>query len=103
MQPIFRALADPTRRAILTLLKDGDRTIGQITDHFPMTRAAIKKHLDILEKAGLITVTPKGRARLNHLEPATLNQITEWIASFETPAEDHLSALKRSIAKEWGN
>ena len=85
------------------LRKDDDRTIGQIADHFPMIRAAIKKHLDILQKGGLISVTAKGRERLNHLEPEALTQITEWIASFDPPAEDHLSALKRSIAREWGN
>ena len=101
MQPLFRALADPTRREILALLHKGDLTIGQITHHFPMTRAAIKKHLNILEDGDLITTTKQGRERLNRATPAALAPLRKWIASFDTLQEDRLAALKRSIAKEW--
>lgn len=101
-QPTFRALADPTRRAILRLLNKQNMTIGEITDHFPITRAAVKKHLRILEEGGLVSVEVKGRERINRLESDAFAVVTEWVEGFEAPAEDRLAALRRSVAREWG-
>ena len=64
-QPIFRALADPTRRDILLMLRDREMTIAEVAGNFDMTRAAVKKHLTVLSDGGLITVHTKGRERIN--------------------------------------
>lgn len=101
LQNVFRALSDPSRREILRLLNSGDLTIAQISENFPFTRAAVKKHLKILEDSGLVSVTTNGRERINHLNKDALQAITDWVDNFNAPAEDRLSALKRSIAKEW--
>ena len=100
-QPIFRALADPTRRQILRLLNGREMTIGELTAQFPMTRAAVKKHLGTLEEGGLISVEVKGRERINRLERDTFTVVAEWVDGFEAPPEDRLAALRRSVAKEW--
>lgn len=101
-QPTFRALADPTRRQILRLLNARDMTIGELTEQFPMTRAAVKKHLGILEEGGLVRVEVKGRERINRLERGAFAVVTDWVAGFEEPVEDRLAALRRSVAREWG-
>ena len=98
----FRALADPTRRQILRLLNSQDMTIGELTEQFPMTRAAVKKHLGILEEGELVNVEIKGRERINRLQRDAFAVVTEWMEGFEAPAEDRLAALRRSVAKEWG-
>ncbi len=77
-------------------------TIGEITEQFPVTRAAVKKHLSILEEGGLISVEVRGRKRINRLERDAFAVLTEWVEGFEAPAEDRLAALRRSVAREWG-
>lgn len=100
-QTTFRALADPTRRQILRLLNGHDMTIGELTEHFPMTRAAVKKHLGVLEEGGLVSVEIKGRERINRLERGAFAVVTDWVEEFEGPVEDRLTALRNSISKEW--
>ncbi|MCI2398566.1 metalloregulator ArsR/SmtB family transcription factor [Aliiroseovarius subalbicans] len=97
LQPTFRALADPTRRDILHLLGGGDMTIAQVTDHFDMTRAAVKKHLTVLEQGNLIRVRPQGREVLNSLNAAALSPIRDWIGFFDQFWDTHLDALKNAI------
>ena len=78
----FRALADPTRRHILIELSQGDLTIAEICNRFPITRTAVKKHLTILEEGNLISVRKAGRERLNHLEPQALRPVIDWFSQF---------------------
>lgn len=100
-QNTFRALAHPTRRAILRLLRGREMTISEITEHFQMTRAAVKKHLVVLKEGGFVRVEVKGRECINHLERGAFSLVKEWLNEFEQPVEDRLGALRRSIAKEW--
>jgi len=99
-QPCFRALADPTRREITRLLSQSDMTIGQLTDRFDMTRAAVKKHLTILSDGGLISVQTRGRERVNHLNPAGLAPVLNWLEYFDAFWDDKLAALKAAIEKD---
>lgn len=99
-QNCFRALADPTRRDIVRLLADTDMTIGQLTDQFDMTRAAVKKHLTVLSDGGLITVTPKGRERINSLNPKGMAPVLSWLEYFDTFWDERLAALKTAIEKD---
>ncbi len=75
--PIWKALADPTRRRILDLLKDQPRTTGDLSNAFSLSRFAVMKHLGILEAAGLVAVRRQGRERWNHLNAIPLRRIYE--------------------------
>ncbi|SFT67576.1 ArsR/SmtB family transcription factor [Sedimentitalea nanhaiensis] len=99
-QSCFRALADPTRRDIVRLLAQSDMTIAQLTDRFDMTRAAVKKHLTVLSDGGLITVHPRGRERLNRLNPAGITPILDWLGYFDRFWDDRLADLKSAIEKD---
>ena len=99
-QPVFRALADPTRRAIVMLLADQDLRVGDIAARFEMTRPAVAKHLAVLKSADLIRVSTAGRERINHLNPAALKAATDWLAWFDRFWDDRLAALKSAVEKD---
>lgn len=100
LQSTFRALADPTRRHILKRLGDREMNIGELAQGFEMTRAAVKKHLNVLEKGGLISVRPNGRERINTLEPDGLKAASNWINYFSGFWDNRLSNLKTVIENE---
>lgn len=80
---VWRALADPTRRALLDRLRDGPCTTGALAAYFPVTRFAVMKHLDVLVEAGLVLVERRGRERLNYLNRAPLRRTYEgWMAPY---------------------
>ena len=80
---VFGALADPTRRAILTRLTDGDATVAELAAPFSMSQPAISRHLKVLERAGLLTRTRRATARLSHLEAEPLREVTTWLARYQ--------------------
>lgn len=96
----FRALADPTRRKILLMLAKDDMTIAEVAENFDMTRAAVKKHLSILDEGGLITAHVKGRTRVNTLNPDGLRRLFDWFGYFNEFWDDRLDALKTAIEKD---
>ena len=100
LQLAFRALADPTRREILALLSRKDMSIGQVSDHFEMTRAAVKKHLVMLSDGGLIATQTRGRTRINTLNAAGLKPVVDWLSYFEAFWDDKLSALQTVIEQK---
>ncbi len=99
-QPVFRALADPTRRAIITMLGDGARPIGEIASKFEMTRPAVAKHLAILREGGLITVETQGRERINKLNPGGLKTASDWINHFDRFWDERLAKLKQLVEEK---
>lgn len=99
-QSAFRALADPTRRNILMLLSDRDRSIGDVASQFDVTRGAIQKHLSILEEGELISVKTVGRERINHLETDALKAVSEWLGYFDRFWDRRLANLKQAIEKD---
>lgn len=96
-QPVFRALADPSRRAILLHLAKQEMTIAEVADNFEMTRAAVKKHLTILEEGNLISVETRGRERINKLEPMALKPVSDWLSFFNQFWDERLSALETAV------
>lgn len=96
----FRALADPTRRGILQLLAKNDLTIAEVADNFQMTRAAVKKHLTILNEGDLITVRTSGRSRLNSLNADGIKRVFDWFSYFDSFWDDRLNDLKTQIEKD---
>ena len=98
---VFRALADPTRRSFLDRLREQDgQTLGELCGRLGMARQSATQHLDVLVRAGLVTVVRRGRERLHFLNPAPLHDIGErWISAFDRPRLEALSAI-RSRAEE---
>jgi DNA-binding transcriptional ArsR family regulator len=92
LDPVWKALSDPTRRAILDLLREGPRTTTEIVDAFPhLTRFGIMKHIDVLREADLIETREEGRQRVNSLNVVPVRQIYErWVARFEELWSGHL-------------
>src|SRR5215212_2036333 len=86
---ILRALAEPTRRAILERLSRGPATVSQLAEPFGMTFAAVLQHLQALEACGLIRSEKVGRVRTCRIEPGGLAPLADWIAARRTPAERH--------------
>jgi DNA-binding transcriptional ArsR family regulator len=75
----FAALADPTRRAILARLADGEKTVSELAEPFPVTVQAISKHLHVLERAGLIERSRSAQLRPSRLRGAPLQEAAEWL------------------------
>ncbi|MEO1089978.1 MAG: metalloregulator ArsR/SmtB family transcription factor [Pseudomonadota bacterium] len=100
LQGAFRALADPTRRDILSMLAERDMTIGEVADRFAMTRAAVKKHLVVLEAGELIDVRVEGRQRVNRLCPRALQQANDWLGAFSRFWDGRLADLRHAIDEE---
>jgi DNA-binding transcriptional ArsR family regulator len=79
----FAALADPTRRAILARLADGEATVNELAEPFPVTLQAISKHLKVLERAGLIVRGRSAQLRPSRLQAAALKEAADWLADYE--------------------
>ena len=103
LTPVWKALADPTRRRILDLLQERPRTTGNLCDEFEVSRFAVMKHLSILEKAELIAIRRRGRERWNHLNAVPLQRIYErWLRPYEAKWASALLQLKRQVEASKG-
>jgi len=81
---IFAALADPTRRAIVARLAQGEATVNELAAPFPISMQAVSKHLNVLEKAGLIVRTREAQWRRCRIEPGPLRDLASWVAQYRT-------------------
>ena len=103
LDAVFGALADPTRRAILARLAEGDRTVGELTAPFEVSQPAISRHLKVLERAGLVSRNRRATARLSHLEAEPLRTATEWLARYQAfwdESHERLDALLASLTRQ---
>jgi DNA-binding transcriptional ArsR family regulator len=96
---VFGALADPTRRAILSRLSEGDAGVLDVAQPFPMSQPAITKHLRVLEEAGLISRHRQARRRMCHLEPERLEQLSDWVGSYREFWEGSFERLDELLAE----
>ena len=103
LQHSFKALADPTRRSILMQLSNKNMTVQELTNQFDMTRAAVKKHLTILENGKLIKAKQQGRTRINSLDTAGLKTVTEWLTYFDHFWDSKLDKLGDAINAQGEN
>ena len=94
---VFRALADPTRRHILSLLRERRRSVGEIASNFRVSRPAISKHLRLLRSAGLVIDRPEGTARLCELNAVPLQQIDAWLETYKMFWGTSLERLKAHV------
>ena len=93
LSAVFGALADPTRRAILARLTEGDLTVGELRAPFSVSQPAISRHLKVLEGAGLISRTRRATARLSHLEAEPLREATAWLVGYREYWEESYERL----------
>ena len=89
----FMALADPVRRAIIARLSRGEATVNELAEPVAVTKQAISRHIQVLERAGLITRTRDGQRRPCHLDPAALEELTGWIDTYRLIAEGQYRRL----------
>jgi DNA-binding transcriptional ArsR family regulator len=95
----FAALADPTRRAILTRLADGEATVNELAEPFPITVQAVSKHLKVLERAGLITRGRSAQLRPSHLDGARLGEAAQWLEKYRPFWQERLDRLDERLQK----
>ena len=94
---IFRAIADPTRRAILDRLRDGPVNAGSLAADFRLSRPAVSKHLQVLRMARLITGVSSGRERVYTINPLPLQAAADWLEGYRSFWQSSLTKLKRHL------
>jgi DNA-binding transcriptional ArsR family regulator len=100
LDAVFGALADPTRRAILARLTEGDASVAELAAPFAMSQPAVSRHLKVLEQAGLISRSRQATVRLSHLEAEPLRDATQWLANYReywTESFERLDELLASL------
>lgn len=97
---VYSAIADPTRRAILTLLTRGDATVGSLAERFPMSFNGVSKHVKILERAGLVERRVAGREHWLRFRPAPLVEATRWLDHYRQFWDERLASLERMLLEE---
>jgi DNA-binding transcriptional ArsR family regulator len=97
---VFRAIADPTRREILKLLRGGRHTVGDLASNFQTSRPAISKHLRLLRSAGLVVTEKHGTTGICRLNARPLRAVNDWLRDYETFWSASLRSLKRHVEED---
>ncbi|HZT78172.1 MAG TPA: metalloregulator ArsR/SmtB family transcription factor [Vicinamibacterales bacterium] len=97
---VFRAIADPTRRELLRLLRRRPHTVGDLASHFTQSRPAISKHLRLLRAAGLVVTSEHGTARMCALRARPLRAVDHWLRDYQSLWRTSLRSLKRYVEEE---
>ena len=99
-QAVFRAIADPTRREILNLLREGPHAVGEIAGNFRTSRPAISKHLKLLKAAGLVIARQSGTANICELNAQPLTAVNDWLGDYQVFWKDTLRGLKKYLEED---
>ncbi|MBW7920539.1 MAG: winged helix-turn-helix transcriptional regulator [Rubellimicrobium sp.] len=102
LDQVFAALADPTRRAILTMLLEDDMAVTDVAQPFAISLAAVSRHLQVLAAAGLISQEQRGRVKWCKLEPDALREASVWMQAFGMMGPLDLDAFERFLDTELG-
>ena len=97
MIPTFELLAEPSRRRILDLLRDGERSVGELVDRLHMSQPAVSKHLRVLRDSGLVDVRVDAQRRLYRLRPEPLREVDAWLSPYRRLWEDRLDRIERHL------
>jgi DNA-binding transcriptional ArsR family regulator len=95
----FAALADPTRRAIMARLADGEATVNELAEPFPITVQAVSRHLKVLERAGLIARGRSAQLRPSRLQAKALKEVADWVADYRGFWEDSFDRLDEHLGE----
>jgi len=93
----FDVLAEPSRREILELLRDGERPVSQLVDHLNLSQPAVSKHLRVMKNAGLVEVRPDAQQRFYRICPEPLEQLAEWLEPYRKFWTTHLDRLESHL------
>ena len=104
LESVWRALANPVRRTILDMLRDGPRTTGDLSDAFPdLSRFAVMQHLNVLAEADLVIARREGRQRFNYLNPVPIERIYDrWVSHYVRPWSEALVRMRDELEDESG-
>ena len=97
---VFRAIADPTRRGLLDLLRNGERSVGALAGEFSLSQPAISQHLRVLKDVGLVREERQGRHRVYQLRPRPLREVLDWVSCYERFWAHKLDALEAYLDRE---
>src|SRR5678815_1479021 len=97
MESVFEVIAEPNRRAILSLLSASQRSVGEIERELGMPQPAVSKHLRVLRDAGFVEATVDAQRRLYRLRPEPFQEVDEWLAQFRRFWSAHVDALERHL------
>jgi DNA-binding transcriptional ArsR family regulator len=97
MASTFEVLAEPRRREILDLLRDGERLVGDLVDRLALTQPTVSKHLKVLRGAGLVEVRHDAQRRWYRLRPGPLSEVDEWLTPYRRMWTSSLDALERHL------
>ena len=101
LNQVYGAIADPTRRAIIAMLADGDEVnVGFLADQFPISLNGVSKHIKVLERAGLVERTIRGREHRLRLTPEPLRDAAQWLEHYREFWEKRLDALEELLGKK---
>ncbi len=97
---VFEALADPTRRRIVELLAEDERSVSEVASHFQVSRPAVSRHLRVLREAGVVNARGDAQRRIYRLDPKALGEAEEWLARRRNFWEQRLDALEAHLERE---
>jgi DNA-binding transcriptional ArsR family regulator len=97
VESVFEIIAEPNRRAILSLLASSEQSVGEIERQLLMTQPTVSKHLRVLREAGFVEATVDAQRRLYKLKPESLQEVDAWLAPFRQLWSAHLDALERHL------
>ena len=100
LDQVYGAIADPTRRAILGILAEGEVTVGSLAERFPISLNGVSKHVKVLERAGLVERAVRGREHRLRLNAEPLREASEWLEHYRTFWDTRLAALEAFLLKK---
>jgi DNA-binding transcriptional ArsR family regulator len=100
LDQVYGAIADPTRRAILDILADGEVNVGSLAERFPISLNGVSKHVKVLERAGLVERTVQGREHWLRLNAEPLREVSMWLEHYRTFWDTRLGALEAFLLKK---
>ena len=99
MDAVLQALADPSRRTVLEMLRTHPATAGQLADALPIARPGVSRHLRVLREAGLVDVQQESQRRIYSLRPDALVEVDEWLAPYRALWQNRMDALHTEIVR----
>lgn len=99
MDAVLQALADPSRRTVLAILRDHPASAGELAEALPIARPGVSRHLRVLREAGLVNVRQEAQRRIYSLRPEALVEVDEWLSDYRVLWHNRLDALRTEISR----
>lgn len=96
---VFQAIADPTRREIISLLADSPQNLNTIAENFDVSRPAISQHIKLLEECGIIKIEQNGRERICYVQPRKIKEVDDWLQPYKKLWENRFDRLDKVLEK----